>query len=55
LRSALGAGSLDGIALESEELGVVLGEVLGGVLESVVDGVLDIDGDGDVLCGVVLG
>ena len=56
MRSAFGAGSLDGIE-ESVELGAglpeVLGDVLGGVLESVEDGVLDVDGD--VLCGIVLG
>ena len=50
MRSAFGAGSLDGALLESVELGAVL-EPLGVVLE--LDGVLDIDGD--VLCGVVLG
>jgi hypothetical protein len=45
LRSAFGAGSLDEVELELESLedGVLL------------DGVLDIDGDGDVLCGVALG
>ena len=46
MRSALGAGSLDGAALESLELGAVL---------ELLDGVLDIDGDGDELCVVVLG
>ena len=57
MRSAFGAGSLDGAALESVELGAV---ELGAALESLddgvlLDGVLDIDGDGDELCGVVLG
>jgi len=54
LRSAFGAGSLDGAgaALESVELGA------GAALESdddgvLLDGVLDIEGD--ELCGVVLG
>ena len=43
MRSAFGAGSLDGALLESVELGAVL---------ELLDGVLDIDGD--ELCGVVL-
>jgi hypothetical protein len=47
LRSAFGAGSLDGAALESVELGAV---ELGAALESLddgvlLDGVLDIDGE----------
>jgi hypothetical protein len=46
LRSAFGAGSLDGALLESVELGAVL---------ELLDGVLDVDGDGDELCGIVLG
>ena len=48
MRSAFGAGSLDGVELESVEDGVLL--VLDdGVL---LDGVLDIDGD--ALCGGVV-